>query len=98
MTIDWSCFEIEFFATLIQIQPSQTVWIIWASNKTTFPETNSSHLPVAPSQKETIETIVFQPAIFMCYVSFREGGVWTGIIKEWSWTLKAVPTDSRFGD
>ena len=36
----------------------------------TLPETNSSALKNMPFQKETI---VFQPSIFGCYVSFRKG-------------------------
>ena len=35
-----------------------------------IPETNSSHMKMARTQKETI---VFQPSIFRGYVSFREG-------------------------
>ena len=36
----------------------------------TLPKTNSLAPEKLPSQKETI---VFQPSIFRCYVSFREG-------------------------
>ena len=35
----------------------------------TLPETNSSHLKIGYPKRK----IVFQPSIFKCYVSFREG-------------------------
>ena len=35
----------------------------------TLPETNSSHLKIGHPKRK----LVFQPSIFRCYVSFREG-------------------------
>ena len=35
----------------------------------TLPETNSSHLKIGYPKRK----LVFQPSIFKCYVSFREG-------------------------
>ena len=43
-------------------------WKGWKTNNT-FPETNSSHL----KRDYFTRKYIFQPSIFRCYVSFREG-------------------------
>ena len=40
-------------------------------NELTLPETNSSHLPGCHPKRK----LVFQPSIFRCHVSFREGNL-----------------------
>ncbi len=42
----------------------------WKNNVYTLPKTNSSPLKIGYPKKDTI---VFQPSIFGCYVSFKEG-------------------------
>ena len=37
----------------------------------TLHETNSSHLEIGHAKRK----LVFQPSIFKCYVSFREGNI-----------------------
>ena len=44
-------------------------YMCWTQKKSTLPKTNMAP-ENRPSQKEGI---VFQPSIFRCYVSFREG-------------------------
>ena len=63
----------------------QVSWILWRAsssplflpkksfryqrNSITLPETNNSHLKIGHPKRK----LVFQPSIFRCYVSFREG-------------------------
>ena len=43
--------------------------VSWSFSRNTLPETNSSHLKICLPKRK----LVFQPSIFRCNVSFREG-------------------------
>ena len=59
-------------------------------NAHTLPETNSKRPESRP--KRPRNTMVFQPFIFRCYVSFREG-IWA-FVAPWPGTPSVDPVDS----